>query len=80
MGKETGPAATGFDLVNQMVTSMSDADLREETQLFGQATVQKWKLLQTAYEHGVWTLGATVPYVRTNGGAPAGYNLIPGGG
>ena len=70
---------TGFDLVNEMVTSMTDEELREETQLFGQATVRKWKLLQTAYEHGVWTLGATVPYLRLNGSAPPGYNLIPGG-
>lgn len=68
----------GYDLINEMVTSMSDADMMADTQLFGQATVKKWKLVQTAYEHAVWTLGATVPYVRENGGTPPGYNLIPG--
>jgi hypothetical protein len=69
----------GFDTVNEMLSEMSDADMMAEANLFGQATVEKWKLAQTAYEHGVWTLGATVPYVRMNGGAPAGYDLIPGG-
>jgi len=68
----------GFDRVNEMLAGMSASDLMAETSLFGQATVQKWKLAQTAYEHGVWTLGATVPYVRMAGSAPAGYNLIPG--
>ena len=57
---------------------MTADDMDDETQLFGQATVQKWKLVQTAYEHAVWTLGATVPYLRMNGSAPPGYNLIPG--
>lgn len=69
----------GFDTVHEMLSAMSDADMTADANLFGQATVERWKLAQTAYEHGVWTLGATVPYVRTNGGAPAGYNLIPGG-
>jgi hypothetical protein len=68
----------GYDLVVEMVSNMSDEDLHAETQLFGQATVQKWKLVQTAYEHAVWTLGATVPYVRLQGGTPPGFNLIPG--
>ena len=68
----------GYDLINEMVSSMSAAEMQGETGLFGQATVQRWKLLQTAYEHGVWTLGATVPYLRMNGATPPGYNLIPG--
>jgi len=68
----------GYDLVNEMVTNMSAEDMMADTQLFGQATVKKWKLVQTAYEHAVWTLGATVPYLRMNGATPPGYNLIPG--
>ena len=70
---------TGFDIIAEMISGMSDADLQAETSLFGQATVQKWELIKTAYEHAVWTLGATVPYVRMNGGTPPGYNLIPSG-
>jgi DinB superfamily len=67
----------GFDQVDAMIESWTMDDLRSETSLFGQAQVTKRKLAQTAYEHGVWTLGATVPYVRLQGGAPAGYDLIP---
>ena len=37
-----------------------------------------WKILKTAYEHGVWTLGATVPYLRLQGATPPGYNVISG--
>jgi len=70
---------TGFDLIAEMISAMSDSDMEAETGLFGQATVQKWQLIKTAYEHAVWTLGATVPYVRSQGGTPPGYNLIPSG-
>ena len=68
---------TGFDLLAEMIGSMSQDDLMAETSLFGQATVQKWQLVKTAYEHAVWTLGATVPYVRSQGGTPPGYGLVP---
>lgn len=68
----------GYDLIGQMVSDMSAAEMAGETSLFGQATVARWKLVQTAYEHGVWTLGATVPYLRLQGASPPGYNLIPG--
>lgn len=68
----------GFDVVNEMVTSMSATDMSADAELFGEVPVQKWKLIQTAYEHAVWTLGATVPYLRLNGVSPPGYNLIPG--
>ncbi len=68
----------GYDIIKQMLESMSDDEMMADAQLFGQATVKKWKLVQTAYEHAVWTLGATVPYVRSQGGTPPGFNLIPG--
>lgn len=68
----------GYDEVAEVLGQMSDADMGGETGLFGQATVERWKLIQTAYEHAVWTLGATVPYLRLEGSAPPGYNLIPG--
>ncbi len=70
---------TGYDLIAEMIGNMSDADMQAETQLFGQATVPKWVLIKTAYEHGVWTLGATVPYVRSQGGTIPSYGLIPVG-
>ena len=68
----------GYDIIKEMLETMSDDEMMADAQLFGRATVKKWKLVQTAYEHAVWTLGATVPYVRSQGGTPPGFNLIPG--
>lgn len=70
----------GFDLINTMLSEMTDEEMSNEVSLFGQAQVEKWQLIQVAHEHGVWTLGQVVPYLRLNGSAPPGYNLIPGSG
>jgi len=67
----------GYDLIGEMIAGMSADEMQTDTQLFGQATVQKWQLIKTAYEHAVWTLGATVPYVRSQGGTPPSYGLVP---
>jgi hypothetical protein len=73
-----GMVNAGYDIIKGMLETMSDDEMMADAKLFGQATVKKWKLVQTAYEHAVWTLGATVPYVRSQGGTPPGFNLIPG--
>ncbi|UCC25898.1 MAG: DinB family protein [Gemmatimonadales bacterium] len=67
-----------FDRVDAMLASMSPEDLQEAGSLFGQLERPRWMIVQVAHEHGVWTLGATVPYLRMNGAAPPGYNLVPG--
>ena len=67
----------GFDRVRDMLTAMSDADLAAEGRLFGQIARPKWQIVQAAYEHGLWTLGATVPYVRMQGGTPHSYGIVP---
>ena len=68
----------GYDAIAEMIGSLSAENITEETSLFGQAMVERWKLAQLAYEHGVWTLGATVPYLRLQGATPPAYDLIPG--
>ncbi|MGH2370514.1 MAG: DinB family protein [Chloroflexota bacterium] len=68
----------GYDAIAEMVGSLSADNITEETSLFGQTMVERWKLAQLAYEHGVWTLGATVPYLRLQGATPPAYDLIPG--
>lgn len=68
----------GYDAIAEMIGSLSTDNMTEETSLFGQAMVERWKLAQLAYEHGVWTLGATVPYLRLQGATPPAYDLIPG--
>ncbi|MBW3552533.1 MAG: DinB family protein [Gemmatimonadetes bacterium] len=66
-----------FDRVREMLTAMTPEDLRAEGKLFGQIPRPKWKIIEAAYEHGLWTLGATVPYVRLQGGTPHSYNIVP---
>jgi hypothetical protein len=67
----------GFDRVRDMLTAMSPADLAAEGRLFGQVPLPKWQIVQAAYEHGIWTLGAVVPYVRMQGGTPHSYGIVP---
>jgi hypothetical protein len=74
-----GLVNVGFDRVRDMLNAMSPADLAAEGRLFGQVPLPKWQIVQAAYEHGIWTLGATVPYVRLQGGTPHSYGIVPGG-
>lgn len=66
-----------FDRVRDMLAAMSPADLAAEGQLFGRIALPKWQIVEAAYEHGLWTLGATVPYVRLQGGTPHSYGIVP---
>jgi len=67
----------GFDRVRDMLNAMSPADLLAEGRLFGQIPLPKWQIVQAAYEHGIWTLGATVPYVRLQGATPHSFGIVP---
>lgn len=67
-----------FDRVDDMLAAMTLEELNAMGSLFGQLERPRWMIVEAAYEHGVWTLGATVPYLRLNGAAPPGYNLVPG--
>jgi DinB superfamily len=69
----------GFDRVREMLLAMSPDDLQAEGQLFGQIPRPKWQIIEAAHEHGIWTLGAVVPYVRLRGGTPHSYGLVPAG-
>ena len=68
-----------FDRVRTMLTAMSAEDLLAEGRLFGRIPLPKWQIIETAHEHGVWTLGATIPYVRLQGGSPPAYSIVPTG-
>ena len=67
----------GFDRVRDMLNAMSPADLAAEGRLFGRIPLPKWQIIQAAFEHGIWTLGQTVPYVRLQGGTPHSYGIVP---
>lgn len=67
----------GFDRVRDMLNALSQEDLATEGRLFGRIPLPKWQIIKLAIEHGIWTLGATVPYVRLQGGIPHSFNLVP---
>lgn len=69
----------GFDRVRDMLQGMSAEELRAEGRLFGQIPRPRWQIIEAAHEHGIWTLGAVVPYVRLQGGTPHSYGLVPVG-
>ena len=67
----------GFDRVRDMLNAMSPEDLSAEGKLFGRIPLPKWQIIEAAFEHGVWTLGQTVPYVRLQGGTPHSFSIVP---
>lgn len=67
----------GFDRVRDMLNAMSPEDLAAEGRLFGRIPLPKWQIIQAAFEHGIWTLGQTVPYVRLQGGTPHSFRIVP---
>lgn len=68
-----------FDRVRDLLRAMTAEDLVAEGRLFGQIPRPNWQIIEAAYEHGIWTLGATVPYVRLQGGTPHSYSIVPTG-
>ena len=67
----------GFDRVRDMLNAMSPEDLSAEGKLFGRIPLPKWQIIEAAFEHGIWTLGQTVPYVRLQGGTPNSFSIVP---
>lgn len=66
-----------FQRVDTLLATMTPEELTAPGSLFGQLERPRWMIAQAAFEHGVWTLGATVPYLRSRGAVPPGYNLVP---
>ena len=63
---------SGFNHSIAMLKALTPAALGRDVTLFGQTmTASRW--FRTMHEHGVWTLGQTVPYLRMKGASPPGY-------
>ena len=61
-----------YDYVVRIVRDATPAQLRAEAQMFGMTrTGARW--VNGVLEHGTWTLGQTVPYLRMNGVTPPNY-------
>lgn len=66
-----------FDYVIDTLGELDAAALEERVSLFGEVEVTRRGALDVALEHGVWTLGQLVPYLRLNGLTPPQYRLLP---
>lgn len=66
-----------FDYVLETLAGLDEDALAERVSLFGEAEVTRRQALDVALEHGVWTLGQLVPYLRLNGITPPAYRLLP---
>lgn len=67
----------GYGYVLGVVGEASDADLLGAGEVFGRYRVPRRRALEGALEHGTWTLGQVVPYLRLNGVAPPPYVVFP---
>lgn len=67
----------GFDYVASAIRRLDPATLQDPVSLFGEAEVTRGGAFRVALEHGAWTLGQVVPYLRMNGITPPDYRLLP---
>jgi uncharacterized damage-inducible protein DinB len=67
----------GYDWVVEVVRRSSPAELEAEGEVFGRYRVTRRRALEGALEHGTWTLGQVVPYLRLNGVTPPPYVVFP---
>jgi hypothetical protein len=67
----------GYDWVLQVLAEASEEEVLASGEVFGRYRVPRWRALQGALEHGTWTLGQTVPYLRLNGITPPPYVVFP---
>ena len=68
-----------YDYALGVMQAMSDADYAGTTS-FARQTLPRWRILELAHEHSVWTRGELVGYFRINGMAPPAYDLFGSGG
>jgi hypothetical protein len=67
----------GYDWVLHVLEEASDLEILASGEVFGRYRVPRWQALQGALEHGTWTLGQTVPYLRLSGVTPPPYVVFP---
>ncbi len=68
-------AVATFDYAIAALRDANDATLMKSVAMFGQPAQPAWKWMEMSREHGTWTLGQTVPYLRLNKVTPPEYKL-----
>lgn len=67
--------AGAYDWALARIRTADDAGLARTSSLYRYPAQLAWRWLALAHEHGVWTLGQTVPYLRLAGARPAAYQI-----
>lgn len=67
----------GYAVLLRLLDETPDHALEAPARVFGRYHVPRWRAFQAAREHGTWTLGQTVPYLRLNGITPPTYEVFP---
>jgi DinB family protein len=67
-----------YDYALGVLKGMSDADYTGTT-TFAKAPRARWRIIELAHEHSVWTRGELVSYFRLNGMAPPAFDLFGSG-
>jgi hypothetical protein len=64
-----------FNYLLDALKGATPSQLLKQSSLYNQPAQSTARWLMLSYEHAVWTLGATVPYLRLNGVTPPEYKL-----
>jgi len=67
----------GYEWVVQVIQGSDRGSLEAEGEVFGRYRVTRRRALEGALEHGTWTLGQVVPYLRLNEVTPPPYVVFP---
>lgn len=67
--------AGSYDWALARLRGADDTQLARTSSLYRYPAQPAWRWLALAREHGVWTLGQTVPYLRLAGARPAAYQI-----
>jgi hypothetical protein len=68
-------ADTAYAYLLSALRQASPAQLRRPVAIYGQPPQPAVRLATLSFEHAVWTLGQTVPYLRLNGVTPPEYRM-----
>jgi hypothetical protein len=64
-----------YGYVLDAVKSATPSQLLKQSSVYNLPAQSAARWLTLSYEHAVWTLGATIPYLRLNGVTPPAYKL-----
>jgi uncharacterized damage-inducible protein DinB len=68
-------AGATYDYFLSALQQATPAQLKRPVAIYGQPPQPASRLVQLSFEHSVWTLGQTVPYLRLNGVTPPEYKM-----